>query len=341
MKTPAPRPGAPAFGLPGPAPSCTMSIVILRAPTAPRSRTVAAVGVAVAVAAMLTVAACTSSPDTPRSSAPRSANKAIRSASPAEPATVAPSTLTPATVAALRGVVRSTMADRHLRAAIVSVTVDGRPVLTQAWGESMAGVPATTAMHFRNGAVAIAYMSTLLLEQVDRHRVRLTDRLSRWLPDVPHSRDVTLAQLAQMTAGYVDYVTLPQLDPTLYADPFTPLTDVTKLRWAATLPLLYRPGTNWNYSHTDYVLLGMALAKITGKPLERALRQDVLDPLHLRDTDDPGTPEIPSRCCTPTPRSAGTFWGSRPGRDSSRTRPSGTRPGPWRKARSSTPTSTT
>ena len=165
MKTPAPRPGAPAFGLPGPAPSCTMSIVILRAPTAPRSRTVAAVGVAVAVAAMLTVAACTSSPDTPRSSAPRSANKAIRSASPAVGDGGAVN-LDPGDGggAARRGAFDDGRPVRHLRAAIVSVTVDGRPVLTQAWGESMAGVPATTAMHFRNGAVAIAYMSTLLLE---------------------------------------------------------------------------------------------------------------------------------------------------------------------------------
>ena len=70
----------------------------------------------------------------------------------------------------------------------------------------MTGVPATTAMHFRNGAVAISYVSTLLLRLVDDGKVSLDDKLSKWLPDVPNSDRVTLGQLAQMTSGYVDYV---------------------------------------------------------------------------------------------------------------------------------------
>jgi CubicO group peptidase (beta-lactamase class C family) len=59
----------------------------------------------------------------------------------------------------------------HLNAVIFRVTVDGQPVVTGAFGMSMTGVPATTAMHFRNGAVAISYMSTLLMEFVDEHKV--------------------------------------------------------------------------------------------------------------------------------------------------------------------------
>ena len=66
--------------------------------------------------------------------------------------------------------------------------------------------PATTAMHFRNGAVAISYVATLLLELVDEQKVSLDDKLSKWLPEVPHADRVTLGQLAQMTSGYVDYV---------------------------------------------------------------------------------------------------------------------------------------
>ena len=57
----------------------------------------------------------------------------------------------------------------------------------------MTGVPATTAMHFRNGAVAISYVSTLLLLLVDESKVGLDDKLSKWLPDVPNSDRVTLA----------------------------------------------------------------------------------------------------------------------------------------------------
>ena len=49
----------------------------------------------------------------------------------------------------------------------------------------MTGVPATTDMHFRNGAVAISYVSTLLLKLVEEGTVSLDDKLSTWLPDVP------------------------------------------------------------------------------------------------------------------------------------------------------------
>jgi CubicO group peptidase (beta-lactamase class C family) len=75
----------------------------------------------------------------------------------------------------------------------------------------MTGVPATTDMHFRNGAVAISYVSTLLLQLVDEKKVSLDDKVSKWLPDIPYSDQVTLGQLAQMTSGYVDYVNTDEL----------------------------------------------------------------------------------------------------------------------------------
>src|ERR1700751_402875 len=106
---------------------------------------------------------------------------------------------------AVMRVVRNTMAQAHLRAAIVRVTVDGKEIVTQAVGDSMTGVPATTDMHFRNGAVAISYVSTLLLRLVDEKKLSLDDTLSKWLPDFPNAHRVTLGQLAQMTAGYPDY----------------------------------------------------------------------------------------------------------------------------------------
>ena len=99
-------------------------------------------------------------------------------------------------------IVRDTMAAAHLKAVLVRVKVGGEEVLTRALGESMTGVPASTTMHFRNGAVAISYVATLLLRLVDQNKVSLDDKLAKWLPDVPNADRVTLGQLAQMTSGY-------------------------------------------------------------------------------------------------------------------------------------------
>jgi CubicO group peptidase (beta-lactamase class C family) len=194
---------------------------------------------------------------------------------------------------AVTAVVADVMANEHLKAVIVRVTIDGADVITKAYGESMAGVPATTAMHFRNGAVAISYVSTLLLELVDEQKVSLDDKVSQWLPQIPYSDEVTLWQLAQMTSGIVDYVTAPELSEELYADPFRNFTPEQLIEIGVSRPLLYQPGTNWNYAHTNYVILGLALEKITGKSMTDAMHEKVLGPLGLTNTTDPGTPDIP------------------------------------------------
>ena len=191
--------------------------------------------------------------------------------------------------------VRDTMASEHLKAAIVRVTVDGQEIVTEAVGESMTGVPADTNMHFRNGAVAISYVSTLLLKLVDEQKLSLDDKLSKFLPEIPHADQVTLGQLAQMTSGYVDYVIgNTRMNDAAYADPFRRWTVHELLQFAVNQPLLYEPGTNWNYAHTNYLLLGLALEKATGEQMPKLLSEKVLRPLGLTNTVNSPTPEIPA-----------------------------------------------
>jgi CubicO group peptidase (beta-lactamase class C family) len=212
---------------------------------------------------------------------------------------VAPPAPTPSTdtarADAVMRIVSDVMKQSHLKAVIVRVTQDSREVVTQAVGESMTGVPATTGMHFRNGAVAISYVSTLLLRLVDEKKISLDDKLSKWLPDVPNSDRVTLGQLAQMTSGYVDYVIgNTEFNKALYEDPFRQWEPDQLLGFATSRPLLYEPGTNWNYAHTNYVLLGKALEAATGEDMPKLLEDKVLRPLGLTNTANSFTPEIPA-----------------------------------------------
>jgi len=196
--------------------------------------------------------------------------------------------------AAVVAITRQAMKADHLMAVIVRVTIDGRPVVTQALGESMTGVPATTSMHFRNGAVAISYMSTLLMEYVDEHKVSLGDKVARWLPDLPDARVVTLKMLANMTSGYPDYVTDPAFDKAYLENPFQSFTARQLLGYAFSRPMSFRPGTNWGYAHTNYVILGEILQKVGGAPLAELLNQKVLRPLGLTQTVASATASIPS-----------------------------------------------
>ncbi|MGB9303842.1 MAG: serine hydrolase domain-containing protein [Mycobacterium sp.] len=201
---------------------------------------------------------------------------------------------TAAKAEAVMRVVRDFMAQAHLKSVIVRVTLDGQKVVTEAVGDSVTGVPATPDMHFRNGAVAISYVATLLLKLVDQNKVGLDDKLSKYLPDFPNADRVTLGQLAQMTSGYPDYVLgNDAFDNAFYADPFRQWTTQDILAQISSRPLLYDPGTNWNYSHTNYILLGLALEKATGEDMPSLMRTKVLGPLGLSATANSDTPEIP------------------------------------------------
>jgi CubicO group peptidase (beta-lactamase class C family) len=240
------------------------------------------------------VAACTST-DTGSSSS----SQATTAASAGDPTGTAPrgtvASTNPALAETVDEVIRENIDKRHLRSVIVKVTIDGEEILTRAYGESMTGVPATTDMHFRNGAVAISYVSTLLLMLVDEGKVTLDDKVSTWLPDLPHADEVTLGQLAQMTSGYDDYVIgNTEMNLALYANPFRQWTTDELLAYSVTKPLWYPPGTGWNYAHTNYVILGLALEKITGKPMAEVLEEKVLGPMGLTNTSgNEGTPAIP------------------------------------------------
>jgi CubicO group peptidase (beta-lactamase class C family) len=198
------------------------------------------------------------------------------------------------TASAITNLVEDAMATEHLRSVIIKVTQGDQVVIRQAFGTSMEGVPATTDMHFPNGNVAFAYLGTLLMELVDEHKVGLDDTIDRWMPDLPEADQVTLKMLANHTSGYADYETDPAWVAAEQADPFHIWTFQERLAYAFSRPVLFAPGTNWAYAHTNFMILGELLAKIGGKPLATLLSDKVLGPMGLTGTAESQTADIPS-----------------------------------------------
>ncbi|MFF2774710.1 serine hydrolase domain-containing protein [Streptomyces sp. NPDC058052] len=191
-------------------------------------------------------------------------------------------------------VARKARKDLRLNAVLLRVTVDGREVVTGALGESMTGVPAEPDMHFRAGSVAFAHIGTALLRLVEQRRVRLDDTVERWLPEVPRAGEITLRMLANNTSGLHDYVTDPAFGAELTPHPFKQWTPEELLAFPFSHDLWYDPGTNWSYSHANYLLLSRALERITGTRIDRLVRELVTGPLGLRETRNSFTPEIPA-----------------------------------------------
>ncbi|MGW7432535.1 serine hydrolase domain-containing protein [Streptomyces sp. NPDC054861] len=191
-------------------------------------------------------------------------------------------------------ITRKAKKDLKLNSVELKVTIDGREVLTDALGESMTGVPAQPDMHFRAGSVVFAHIATALLQLVEEGKVSLDDTVERWLPDVPKAERITLRMLASNTTGLHDYVTDPAFGAELTAHPFRQWTPDELLAFPYSHSFWYEPGTNWSYSHANYLLLTQALEKITGTRIDEILQERIWGPLGLRDTQNNFTPDIPS-----------------------------------------------
>lgn len=195
----------------------------------------------------------------------------------------------PATSAAILASLAAIKDKYKLEAIIVSAEQDGVPIVRMALGASTDGVPATTQMHFRIGGVGWQALSTVLLRMVEQYpsAIALNDPVSKWYPAYPNADRTTVRMLAASSAGFGDYITPSSFVADVTADP---------LRYWSADDLLARsvlpyqspqfndPGHYWQYSHTDFVMLGAILEKASGKAYSVLLKELVLDPLALRDT---------------------------------------------------------
>jgi len=188
----------------------------------------------------------------------------------------------------IRKLVTDTIKRDDLNAVIVSVKLGDTRVVHQAWGETMTGVPATTAMHFRNGAIAIPYLTTVLLQLHDEGRLALTDPLSKWFPDYPKADKITLEMLANSTSGYADYV----LDLGIYDNVFRQWRVDELIKVALLKKMVCEPGTCFTYSHANFVILGEVMRKVTGEPVEALIAARILKPLGLTNTRSEDTAVI-------------------------------------------------
>jgi CubicO group peptidase (beta-lactamase class C family) len=190
-------------------------------------------------------------------------------------------------------IVQNLMQSNSLRAVIVKVT-RGRTVITRAAvGNSLDGVMATPEMTFRNGAVVFAYIGNLLMQYVDQGKVSLDDTIERWEPRLPQADKVTLEMLANQTSGYPDFETDEGWTTAFNTNPFQSWTYENRLQYAFARPMQFEPGTNWSYSHTNFMILGDILAKIGKKPLDVLLRNRVLKPMGLAHTTASKTGAMP------------------------------------------------
>jgi CubicO group peptidase (beta-lactamase class C family)/uncharacterized protein YneR len=164
----------------------------------------------------------------------------------------------------------------------VLVAESGEIIYEEGVGEAdmTFGVANTADTRFLIGSVTKNFTGALILQLVEEGAVDLQAPLSTYLPDYPAEVGdrVTVHHLLTHSSGIPSYTGLPEFRTTIVANPQTPesLIDYVKDR-----ELEFEPGAEFRYNNSGYVLLGMIVEAVTGKPWAEALEERILDPLGM------------------------------------------------------------
>lgn len=187
--------------------------------------------------------------------------------------------LSPEMEAKVAAIAQDTLAKTGVPSASVGIVVDGKIAYTRAFG--LANVspakPATAAMAYPIGSISKQFTAQAVLLLQQEGKLSLDDKVSKYFPELTRANEVTLRNLMTMTSGYEDFAPQDYIIPA-WRHKIDPLDNVHV--WAEK-PLDFNPGDDWQYSNTNYVLVGLIVQKVSGEPFYKFLRERVLTPLHL------------------------------------------------------------
>lgn len=181
---------------------------------------------------------------------------------------------------------------------------------------------------FRIASATKTFVSTVVLQLVGEGRLSLDDTVEDRLPGVVsgHGNDgsrITVRQLLNHTSGLFNYTAdFPVLTSMagFQAGRYRTWTDAQLVAIATRHAPDFAPGTDWEYSNTNYTLAGMIIEEVTGHSWQHEVTARVIRPLGLRHTLAPATdPRIPG----PHMKGYSAFGEDRPAIDVTEFNPSG------------------
>ena len=163
------------------------------------------------------------------------------------------------------------------------LVVHGQLVWRGVSGNSLPGAPIASEMYFDIGSAAKNFVAALILKLSEEGALSLEDPLSRWLPNFANvDSRVTVRQLLGHTSGIYNFTANQNYWDAVFRNPSRRWLPEEVLSYIG--PADFPPGASWNYSNTNYTLLGMIAQKAAGCSLSTALRRRLLDPLGLTNT---------------------------------------------------------
>lgn len=132
---------------------------------------------------------------------------------------------------------------------------------------------------FAIGSVTKQFTAVGILKLKEEGLLNLEDSLAKYIPDLSFGEEITIHNLLTHTSGLKNYTDLPEF---LEAD-IENKDPMKMLELVKDLELEFEPGEKFEYSNTNYLILGIIIEKISGKTFEEYL-EDLVTPLGMEDT---------------------------------------------------------
>jgi D-alanyl-D-alanine carboxypeptidase len=176
------------------------------------------------------------------------------------------------------------LAKTGVPSASLALVQNGNITYVHAYGNARLSpsTAARPAMRYSIGSVSKQFTATAVLMLAEEGKLSLEDPVSRFFPDLTRANEVTIRELLSHTSGYQDYYPQDYL-PRFMLQPTT-AEQILDL-WAKK-PLDFEPGTEHQYSNTNYVIAGRIVEKAGGIPLLEFLQKRIFSPLKMDSVSD-------------------------------------------------------
>ena len=153
-----------------------------------------------------------------------------------------------------------------------------------------AGTPMKASDRLLLGSVGKTYASAVALQMIHEKKFSLDDTLDKffgtqpWFPRIANGRMITVRHLMTHTSGLVRYEFNPKFTQDLSANPDKVWTGVDRLAYLFDAKPPFAPGAGWEYSDTNYIVLGMIIEQVSKSTFYDEARKRLLLPFALKDT---------------------------------------------------------
>ncbi len=206
-------------------------------------------------------------------------------------------TIDPAVKARVDAIAAGVMEQRGVPSASVAVVQGGKLVYTHAYGRAHVDPDkkATPEMRYSIGSISKQFTAAAILILQEEGKLKLDDPVGKYLPGLTRGDQVTIRETLSHTSGYQDYWPEDYLMKPMEQ----PTTAQQILDQWARKPLDFEPGTQWQYSNTNYVIAGLIVEQVSGQKLIEFLEQHIFHPLGMHSVWDSDATKLTQADATP------------------------------------------